>query len=161
MFAVVVLDETFGCGLRKQMKFPAILNFLDGDQASKPLEELQDAPIETNWTRWIPFAVLHAPFFLLFVVGWSWPAIYLCAILYFIRMFAITGFYHRYFSHRTFQTSRAVQFVQLACSANRLYCGGVLWGVRHGFLFPSRRCRVGGRGCLVYCFWIDRVSVYD
>ena len=30
--------------------------------------------------------------------------------LYAVRMFALTGFYHRYFSHRTFRAPRAVQF---------------------------------------------------
>jgi hypothetical protein len=38
--------------------------------------------------------------------------------LYAVRMFAITGFYHRYFSHRSFKTSRAGQFAS-ACSAPR------------------------------------------
>ena len=43
-------------------------------------------------------------------------------------MFAVTGFYHRYFSHRAFKTSRAVQFLfararrVAPCSAGR--CGG-------------------------------------
>jgi stearoyl-CoA desaturase (Delta-9 desaturase) len=113
------------------MKIPAILNFLDGDQASKPLEELKNAPIESNWSRWIPFAVLHAPFLLLFAVGWSWPAIYLCAILYFIRMFAITGFYHRYFSHRTFQTSRAAQFIFAVIGATSVQRGPLWWAAHH------------------------------
>ncbi|MEG0615518.1 MAG: hypothetical protein RR540_07155, partial [Oscillospiraceae bacterium] len=31
-------------------------------------------------------------------------------IFYFVRMFAITAFFHRYLSHKTFQTSRPVQF---------------------------------------------------
>jgi len=40
------------------------------------------------------------------LVGFSWIALIVTAALYVVRMFAITGFYHRYFSHRTFKTSR-------------------------------------------------------
>ena len=29
-----------------------------------------------------------------------------CAILYFVRMFGVTAGYHRYFSHKSFKTSR-------------------------------------------------------
>ena len=47
--------------------------------------------------------------------------------LYALRMFAVTAFYHRYFSHRAFKTSRALQFCSRCsarppCSAGR--CGG-------------------------------------
>jgi len=53
-------------------------------------------------------------------VGWSPVAVGVCVALYFIRMFAITGFYHRYFSHRSFKTSRAAQFAfaVIGASAN-------------------------------------------
>lgn len=52
------------------------------------------------------------------------------AVLYFARMFAITAFYHRYFSHRSFQTSRPLQLlfaIAGACSAQR----GALWWAAH------------------------------
>ena len=32
-------------------------------------------------------------------------------VLYFLRMFFVTGFYHRYFSHHTFKSSRWFQFI--------------------------------------------------
>ena len=47
-------------------------------------------------------------------------------LLYLIRMFAVTGFYHRYFSHRTFHTSRAGQFV-FAIMGNTAVQRGPLW----------------------------------
>ena len=31
--------------------------------------------------------------------------------LYFLRMFAVTAIHHRYFSHKTYSTSRPVQFL--------------------------------------------------
>jgi stearoyl-CoA desaturase (delta-9 desaturase) len=47
-----------------------------------------------------------------------------------IRMFAITGFYHRYFSHRTFETSRFWQFC-LAILGNSSSQRGPLWWASH------------------------------
>jgi len=64
-----------------------------------------------DWIRSIPFIAMHAMCLGVIWVGWSWTAVAVAVALYFIRMFAITGFYHRYFSHRTFKTSRAFQFV--------------------------------------------------
>jgi stearoyl-CoA desaturase (delta-9 desaturase) len=45
-------------------------------------------------------------------------------------MFAVTAFYHRYFSHRTFRTSRPMQFLMgaLACSTGQR---GPLWWAAH------------------------------
>ena len=50
-----------------------------------------------------------------------------CGALFVVRMFGVTGGYHRYFSHRTYKTSRWFQFVLafLAQTAPRRgRCGG-------------------------------------
>ena len=83
-----------------------------------------------DWTRVVPFFGLHAACFAALWVGVSSTAIFAAAALYAVRMFAITGFYHRYFSHRAFQTSRTVQFLFAlvgSSSAQR----GPLWWVSH------------------------------
>ena len=67
------------------------------------------APSEVDWLRAIPLIVVHVLCLAVFVVGWSWTAVCVAIGFYFIRMFAITGWYHRYFSHRTFKTSRVCQ----------------------------------------------------
>ena len=64
-----------------------------------------------QWLRVSPFLGLHALCFLALWVGVSPAAGIVCAASYVLRMFAITGFYHRYFSHRAFKTSRFMQFV--------------------------------------------------
>ena len=66
---------------------------------------------EIDWMRVIPFILLHLSCFFIFIVGFSWTAFTVCITLFAIRMFAITGFYHRYFSHKTFRTSRFVQLL--------------------------------------------------
>jgi stearoyl-CoA desaturase (Delta-9 desaturase) len=62
--------------------------------------------------------------------GWSWPGFALALALYGVRMFFITAGYHRYFSHRSFKTSRVFQFV-LAWAAESTAQKGVLWWAGH------------------------------
>lgn len=50
----------------------------------------------------------------------------LCIGLFWLRMFFITAGYHRYFAHRSFKTSRAMQFV-FAFGAMMSVQKGVLW----------------------------------
>ncbi|NBW39782.1 acyl-CoA desaturase [bacterium] len=61
----------------------------------------------------------------------SWIALAVCAFLYFIRMFAITGGYHRYFSHRTFKTSRVFQFLLGFLGATSGQKGPIWWSSHH------------------------------
>jgi stearoyl-CoA desaturase (delta-9 desaturase) len=51
----------------------------------------------------IPFILLHFLPLLAFVTGVTWRAVTLCVVLYGVRMLAITGGYHRYFSHRSYR----------------------------------------------------------
>jgi stearoyl-CoA desaturase (delta-9 desaturase) len=83
-----------------------------------------------DWLRVIPFIAVHAACLGVFFVPFSWTAVVVAVALYIVRMFSVTGFYHRYFSHRTFQTSRAAQFVFAVLGAS---CGqrGPLWWAAH------------------------------
>ena len=59
-----------------------------------------------------PFLAVHLiAVFGVIASGWSWKGFALAIALYYVRMFGVTGGYHRYFSHRTYRTSRAFQFV--------------------------------------------------
>lgn len=55
---------------------------------------------------------------------------WVCGALFVVRMFGVTGGYHRYFSHRTYKTSRAFQFV-LAFLAQTSSQKGALWWAAH------------------------------
>ena len=59
----------------------------------------------------LPFLLLQASVLLVFTTYFSWTGLALCALFYLVRMFAITGFYHRYFSHRTYAMGRVMQFL--------------------------------------------------
>jgi fatty-acid desaturase len=69
---------------------------------SSSLEILAEEAAEkrVDWIRVIPFIGVHLMCLAPIWVGWSWTAVGVAVVLYWIRMFAITGFYHRYFSHR-------------------------------------------------------------
>ncbi len=84
-----------------------------------------------DWLRTAPFIALHAACACVIWVGVSPIALIVAAALYAIRMFALTGFYHRYFSHRTFRTSRAVQFMFAVLGASCVQRGPLWWAAHH------------------------------
>lgn len=84
-----------------------------------------------DWLRVAPFVLMHLACFAVFFVGWSYTAVILAFALYFIRMFAITAFYHRYFSHRAFKTSRLLQFIFAALASSAGQRGPLWWASHH------------------------------
>lgn len=64
-------------------------------------------------------------------VGVSWVAVAVCLALYVIRMFAITGAYHRYFSHRSYETSRVFQFLLAFLGTTAAQKGPIWWASHH------------------------------
>lgn len=63
--------------------------------------------------------------------GCSWVAFGVCMALYVIRMFAITGAFHRYFSHRTYHTSRVFQFILGFIGTMSAQKGPIWWASHH------------------------------
>jgi stearoyl-CoA desaturase (delta-9 desaturase) len=84
-----------------------------------------------NWFRCLPFLLLHLACIAVWWVGWSGFALCTAAGLYVVRMFAITGIYHRYFSHRTYRTSRWMQFVFALLGASSAQRGPLWWAAHH------------------------------
>ena len=95
--------------------------------------DLQQVKIKRkiDWLRTIPFIALHLSIIFVVIVGWSPVAVFTAAILYAVRMFAITGFYHRYFSHKTFKTSRFTQFIFAMIGASAVQRGPLWWAAHH------------------------------
>jgi stearoyl-CoA desaturase (delta-9 desaturase) len=87
----------------------------------------------SNWLKTLPFIGLHLVCIVVLFLpdfGLRWTTIGLCAFTYFIRMFGITGVYHRYFAHRSYKTSRPMQFL-LACLGCSALQKGPLWWASH------------------------------
>lgn len=76
------------------------------------------------------FIALHMGVFGVFWTGISPVAVLACVTLYLLRMFFITAFYHRYFSHRTYKVSRLMQLLMAiaGCTAGQR---GPLWWASH------------------------------
>ncbi len=110
----------------RQLK--AIGRWFAADHADLPLPERPEA---IDWARIVPFILMHAACLGVIWVGVSPVALAVAAALYVVRMFAITGFYHRYFSHRTFQASRPVQFLFGLLGASAVQRGPIWWAAHH------------------------------
>jgi stearoyl-CoA desaturase (delta-9 desaturase) len=106
------------------------LSFFNSDHyANAPTEKPQVDTLEGS--KLIPFLFLHLGCLLAFYCGWSPVSIILAIVLYWVRMFAITAFYHRYFSHRSFKTSRLGQFVFALLAMSAIQRGPLWWASHH------------------------------
>ena len=75
--------------------------------------EFDDAIDEKiRWFRAWPFFLVHVAAVVgAILIPPTWPLVLLALGMYLIRMWAIIVGYHRYFSHRSFKTSRVFQFI--------------------------------------------------
>ena len=110
------------------------------DAAPKHLEGASaDAHDDIVYPSAIPFVLLHLACFAAIWTGVTWQAVAIGVALYWLRMFAIGAGYHRYFSHRSYSTSRVFQFV-LAFLAQTTAQKSILWWAakhRHHHLFSD------------------------
>ena len=109
----------------------AVLTYINTLIDSDALDANMSDSEKIDFARIFPFILMHLSVFAAFYVGFSWAALALCLFSYLIRMFAITGFYHRYFSHKTFKTGRIVQFFFgfLGCASTQR--GPIWWAAHH------------------------------
>lgn len=77
-----------------------------------------------------PFWIIHLLYLLVLMIPFQAKYVFMALGLYFFRMFFVTAGYHRYFSHRSFSTSRFFQFL-LAFGAMTSSQKGVLWWAAH------------------------------
>ena len=85
-----------------------------------------------DWVASIPFFAVHvvaiaAPF----IAPISWPLAALAVGSYVLRIFGITAGYHRYFSHRTYRTGRAFQFLLAVLGTTATQKGPLWWAAHH------------------------------
>ena len=116
--------------LRPRQRLGSALRYVGRwvDNAQAAAATLED---RIDWTRIVPFVLMHVACLAAFWTGVSPVALVVALIAYLVRMFAITGFYHRYFSHRSFKTSRAGQFIFGLLGASAVQRGPVWWAAHH------------------------------
>ncbi len=79
----------------------------------------------------IPFMLVHLAAFAAIWTGVSVGAVVACLALYVVRMIIVTAGFHRYFSHRSFRTSRVGQFVLAFLAQTSLQRGVIWWAAIH------------------------------
>jgi stearoyl-CoA desaturase (delta-9 desaturase) len=109
----------------------ALTQWVDADYCPEGTEKMRQEPDRVDWVRVMPFVVLHLGCLGVFWVGWSGFAVGLAIALYFVRMFAVTGIYHRYFSHKTYSTSRIGQFLLAVWGGTTVQRGPLWWAYHH------------------------------
>lgn len=95
------------------------------------LPDASELTYKYDWLRMIPFFAVHVACLAVFWVGFSWVAFAVAVGFYLVRMFAITGFYHRYFSHRSFKSTRFMQFLFGALGCTAVQRGPLWWAAHH------------------------------
>ena len=79
----------------------------------------------------MPFFVIHALAVSAFFVPFHWSYLITCAAVFAVRMFFVSAGYHRYFSHRSYKTSRAFQFVIAWIAESSAQKGALWWAAHH------------------------------
>lgn len=98
------------------------------DAAHPEADEFHDDII---YPATIPFLLVHLATIAAIWTGVSRTAAVLCVVLYVVRMFGVTAGYHRYFSHRSFKTSRVGQFVLALLAQSSAQRGILWWAAKH------------------------------
>jgi len=84
-----------------------------------------------NWLASAPFFLMHLAVFTAFLVPFHWGWVALCIGSYYLRMFAITAGFHRYFSHRSYKTGRVMQFLLAWLGCTSAQKGALWWAAHH------------------------------
>ena len=109
-----------------------LLKIFDNNYAEKFYQKQKGADGDTiDWFRVIPFILIHFGALAALWTHFEWYLVMVALFLFVIRMFAITGFYHRYFAHKTFKTSRLMQFIFAFIGSTAAQRGPIWWASHH------------------------------
>jgi stearoyl-CoA desaturase (Delta-9 desaturase) len=106
----------------------------------------------------IGFLLIHLAPILAFWTHVTWVDWTLCISLYFIRMFFVTGVYHRYFSHSTYKTSRFFQFLLAFGAESSLQKGVLHWAANHRTHHKYSDTPKDPHSKKIYGFWYSHIG---
>ena len=118
-----------GSPLRRALR--SVFQWFDADHIPEGREALWAEENRVDWVRTLPFVFLHGGCLAVLWVGWSPFAAWAAVALYFVRMFAVTGVHHRYFSHKSYSTSRFGQFLLAVFAGTAVQRGSLWWAYHH------------------------------
>lgn len=111
--------------------FEGFVRSIDSDYFPAGAAATRALPEKMEWSRAVPFIILHLGCLGVLWVGWSPVSVALCAFFYIVRMFFITGIYHRYFCHKAYKASRPVQFLFALIGLTCVQRGALWWAAVH------------------------------
>ena len=103
----------------------------DSLSSREPLADADGLWSRQHYGSVVGYWLIHAACLLALFTGVSAGDLWLFAAMVGVRMFGITGGYHRYFAHRTFKTSRGFQLVLAWLGASSLQKGPLWWAAAH------------------------------
>lgn len=106
----------------------------------------------------IGFGVVHLVPLAAFYTGATAFDWVVCFFLYFFRMFWVTGGYHRYFSHKTYKTSRWFQFVIAFFAQTSAQKGALWWAAHHRAHHRTSDTYDDPHSMKLYGFWYSHVG---
>lgn len=104
---------------------------------SKDVAEIWGDEIAVNrrgrieWLRAMPFFAMHVACLAALWTGWSLAAVLTALVVMYVRIFGLTAFYHRYFSHKACKMSRLFQFVGAFIGCTSAQRGLIWWAAHH------------------------------
>jgi stearoyl-CoA desaturase (Delta-9 desaturase) len=81
-----------------------------------------------------------------------------CAVLYLVRMFWVTGGYHRYFSHKSYKTSRIFQFIIAFMAQTSAQKGALWWAAHHRHHHRHSDTPADPHSMKIYGFWYSHIG---
>jgi stearoyl-CoA desaturase (delta-9 desaturase) len=113
-------------------------------------------PVRTRKT--VEMIIIHLVPLLAFFTGVTWFDWSVAIGLYFLRMFFVTGFYHRYFAHRTFKTSRWFQFIMAFAAETSMQKGTLWWAAHHRVHHRTSDTPADPHSMKLYGFWYSHIG---
>jgi stearoyl-CoA desaturase (delta-9 desaturase) len=106
----------------------------------------------------IAFAVVHLLPLLAIFTGATLFDWIVCAVLYVVRMFWVTGGYHRYFAHKSYKTSRFFQFIIAFMSQTSAQKGALWWAAHHRHHHRHSDTPADPHSMKIYGFWYSHIG---
>src|SRR5450432_2389560 len=98
---------------------------------SPPLQPPMGSRSVAQWFNAVGITLIHAGTVYAFWRGGDIELVAMAVAFYVVRMFAITGVYHRYFAHRAYKTSRIFQLLLAMLGTSATQKGPLWWAAAH------------------------------
>lgn len=85
----------------------------------------------TQWATLGPFIFMHLVALTAYWTGATTATVVTAVVLYVVRVFGITGGFHRYFAHRAYKTGRVFQFILAFIGMSSMQSGVLWWASKH------------------------------